>query len=277
MIVAAGNSYYGRMAYNLALSIKAKESIPIAVLHNGSSLAHLTRQQQGIFDEAVRIPDALTGLQAKLSMYKYCPFEETIYIDADNLWIPGKAPSQMFALFKKEVLFSGITEGIYYLSGENRPFSYIFWADPEEIILKWNIKHPFYAWRSEVLYFKKSELAEQLFQYALEVYENPRVDFDIFADTVPDELCINIAAARLHVAPHEFKWNPTYWPNTAGMITDMKKILNNYWILSTGGNSIPFYLSEMYNNFMQYTGNKMRMEYFKLRPKTLFLTERFNY
>lgn len=64
ILIATGHPYYGRMAYNLALTIKACEEFPVALVHNDSAIKHLNDSQRGIFD--MLIPTTKEGINAKI-------------------------------------------------------------------------------------------------------------------------------------------------------------------------------------------------------------------
>jgi len=96
MLVATGHPYYGNMAYNLAISIKSVEDISIAVVFTGASLSHLSASQVAIFDHKIEAPDDYrTGFGVKLHLDQLTPYDQTLCLDVDMLWLSRK-PSDLF-------------------------------------------------------------------------------------------------------------------------------------------------------------------------------------
>jgi hypothetical protein len=56
LLIATGHANYGKLAYNLACSIKSVEDINIAVIYDGVGLSHLTDKQKFIFSELIPVP-----------------------------------------------------------------------------------------------------------------------------------------------------------------------------------------------------------------------------
>ena len=110
ILIATGHAGYGRMAYNMAVTIKAVEEIPIAVVCDDTALSHLTDDQKKIFDFLIPLPITYrTGFGAKLHLDELTPFEKTMYVDVDMLWL-GRKPSELFTDLNG-ISFTAITEG----------------------------------------------------------------------------------------------------------------------------------------------------------------------
>jgi len=272
ILVATGAPFYGRMAYNLAVSIKATEPTQITVLHNGSGLQHLSEKQLSIFDTIIRIEP--TSFGAKLCLADYSTYDCTLYFDADMLWMPKRKPSELFAELEG-VSFTSITEGFYdYGTGMDYGNKmYHYWADPLEAQKVYGLTGKFYQWRSEVIYFEKS--AKVLFDLAKEIYANPKVVVKKFADHVPDELAINIAASILNIDPHEFKWIPAYWHRLHGEGRNLPSIMDKYYLLSVGGNFASTTMKTCYNNICMAAHRKLGLQYlFTLQSKKSVMPDR---
>jgi len=125
LIIALGYDLYGNSAYNLALSLKAyDDKIKVCLLHDNKATAHLTSQELGYFDSMVVCDplDYANGQyqRTKLCAYKYSPFDFTIYLDADSIWLPGKTPSQ----FIGECLHDQFRIGMYgYFNSYFAPYT----------------------------------------------------------------------------------------------------------------------------------------------------------
>src|SRR5688572_16263193 len=161
LIFALGHPYYGRYAYNLSVTIKAVENIPVAVVHDSTSLSHLDDYQKRVFDKLV-ICNLKPGCGAKLHAYELSPFENTLLLDADMLWLPVHTPSELLESLSG-IEFTGITEG----STDNPSSHYFFWAKIEEIREKYQITGTVHQWRTEVVYFEKSDKVKEMFSDAV--------------------------------------------------------------------------------------------------------------
>lgn len=271
-LITTGHPFYGRMAYNLAVTIKAVEDIPICVLWNGAALNHLSAKQLSIFDKLIEIKEQ--SFSAKLCLYDYSPYDETLYFDADTVWLPKKKPSELFDELKG-VTFTSITEGYYdFESGEDKSnLMYHFWAEPMEAKEAYSLCGKFYQWRSEVIYFNRE--AKELFDMTKEIYASPKVVFKQFAHHMPDELAINIAACKLGIEPHQFKWKPAYWHRLHGEGKGLHEIAYDYYLLSAGGNYASGTMKNCYNKVCMAAHRKLGLQYlFTLQSKKSVMVDR---
>lgn len=272
ILLATGAPFYGRMAYNLAVSIKAAGPIDITVLHSGRGLSHLSAKQLQIFDKIIEIKDE--SFAAKLHLLDYTPYDQTLYLDADMLWLPGKTPDQLFDELEG-ISFTSITEGYYdYEAGADYGNKmYHYWTDPLEAKDLHKLTGKFYQWRSEVMYFTKG--ASKLFNLAKKIYKNPKVKVKQFAGHIPDELALNIAASKLGIEPHEYKWRPGFWHRLHGEGTGLPAIVNDYYLLSVGGNFASGTMKTCYNNVCKAAHRKLGLQYlFTLQSKKSVLPDR---
>jgi hypothetical protein len=271
LIFAIGHPYYGRYAFNLAVTLKAVESINIAVVHDRSSMSHLSGEQVALFDHMI-YADLKPGCGAKLAAYDLSPFDRTLLLDADMLWLPGHKPSELFEKLKG-VGFTGITEG----STMNPSSHYFFWAEVQDIRDKYNIDGVIHQWRTEVLYFERGETVANMFGKAKEIHKNHGLkNVKEFAEGVPDELAINIAAGCYGIEPHEPKWQPSYWPQLhRNQVPEFGTLYREYYLLSAGGNHNTENVKRVYNNIMIAQVAKLSLTHcFPLQSKHSFLTER---
>lgn len=274
ILIATGAPFYGRMAYNLAVTIKSVEDFPVTVLYNGQALSHLSGRQKTIFDNIVEIET--DSFAAKLCLYDNTPYDQTLYLDADMVWLPNRKPSQLFAELEN-VDFTSITEGWYdYETGEDKGNKmYHYWCDVGEAKEKYKLSGKYYQWRSEVIYFKKGSVARKLFKEAKEIYAKPKVVPGKFAGHIPDELAINIAACKLGIEPHVFKWLPAYWHRLHGEGKGLGEIAQNYYLMSVGGNYASGIMKDCYNRVCKAAHNKLGLQYlFTLQSKKAVLPER---
>ncbi len=247
IIIATGHSYYGRMAYNLALSIKANEpDAQICLVYNSDAISHLTQSQCDIFDASVHAQEMIIGTGAKLNAFDYSPFDETLLLDADMIWLPDRKPSQLFDYFT-DTEFTCIAEG----TSEKPSGYYYFWADMDEIRKVYGVQ-VMYQFRSEVMYFKKTPKIKKLFKDAQKIYAQPKLKtMKQHAGAVPDELALNIAASKNDIHPHAIGWAPSYWFQLNEMkMPDAITLSKSYFLASMGGNVAPNQVKKFYNTLM---------------------------
>ena len=271
LIFALGHPYYGRYAYNLAITLKAIEKVNIAVVHDSTSLSHLDDSQKSVFDTLIPC-DLKPGCGAKLHAYELSPFEKTLLLDADMLWLPVHSPSELFNELNG-IEFTGITEG----STDNPSSHYFFWAQIEEIRSKYEITGCVHQWRTEVIYFERSEKVESVFKDAVSIHDNHGLSsVKEFAEGIPDELSINIAAAKHGVNPHKPNWQPSYWPQLyKNLIPNVSTLYRDFYLLSAGGNLNTENVKQLYNTIVKAQAPKIGHTHcFPLQSKYSFLKER---
>jgi hypothetical protein len=261
LLIATGHPYYGNMAYNLALSIKSVEEIEVAVVFTVESLSHLNPSQTAVFDHKIELPeDYRTGFGVKLHLDQLTPFEKTLCLDVDMLWL-GKKPSELFTELDGKG-FTIITEG-----DSDKPNSkYYFWADLKEIQDVYGVKKV-YQTRSEVIYF---DAGTKVFETARELTPELQLKtIRMFGTFIPDELYFNIAMAISGVEPHAPNWMPAYWSRLHGEIMpNLSLLYRQYYLLSFGSNAASPIMKRAYDNVMKIVAHKLRMPYiFKLKSK----------
>lgn len=279
LLVAVRHAYYGRLAYNFACSLRAVDKdFPIAILHSGTALSHLSEGQKKIFTHITEIPDGdALGIGAKLYGYDFTPFQRTLQVDADNLWLPKHNPIQIFDDLKG-IDFLAITEGFYDTQTDNNQLNqkYFLWADPKEIAVAYDIHGKIFQLRSEAMYYELGDKCDALFGTAQEVQKNPRVAAAKFAGGVPDELCLNIACAVEQLEPVK-KWNPVFWDRieNSGRRMPLDELYEKYYMMSTGGNLTSPFAQKLYNSIAGAACHKLGVQYlFTLQSKKRVLAER---
>lgn len=263
----------------MAATIKVAENIPVAVVHSERSLSHLSEQQRSIFDKLIPLPENIpVGFAPKLYLNELTPFDETIFLDADMLWLPNKKPSELFNQFDN-IQYTGITEGFVDLSKMDTSTSnsgYHFWADVNEIKDVYKLKDGrIYQWRSEFIYFKKNKEVNKFFKQAQKINENPRLSTAMkFGTNYPDELAINISAAIHGFRPHADKWTPAYWHKVHN--DQIPRSMEGWYLISFGGNSTNGQVRKLYDNITKSALSRLgRQHVFSLFQKKQFLPERF--
>lgn len=259
ILIATGHGNYGKLAYNLALTIKAVDYIPIAVVTDSVGLSHLRENERNIFDHIIDIPEEYKdGFGAKLFLDKLTPFKKTLFLDADMLWL-SKNPNELFEILEGKQ-FATITEG----DSENENLKYYFWANKDEIKEAYGVKK-IPQIRSEVIYFEDSKV----FKTARKLKpENKLKTIRYFGEQIPDELYFNIACAQLEHDPN-IGFMPAYWNRLHGEIMlPLQELHNKYFLLSFGSNAASPIQKQTYEKVMKVVCYKLGLQFlYPLRSK----------
>lgn len=259
--------YYGCMALNLACSIKSVEpDTQIAIVHDDIALTHLTGAQRSTFTHLIPLPpEYRTGFGVKLHLDQLTPFDRTLYLDVDMLWL-SKKPSELFAGLSG---FNIITEG-----DSNSPNNkYYFWADPQEIKREYGVEKVWQT-RSEVIYFERDC---KVFNMARALKPETRLKtIRMFGTWIPDELYFNIAMAVTGIDPQTPKWMPAYWARLHGeVMPNSRDYYRDYYLLSFGSNAASGIMKRAYDTVMKVVSNKLKIPYmFKLKSKKEWAPDR---
>ena len=74
ILLALGHPYYGRMAYNLAMSIKAVDStVDITLVYTEGAIAHINHRNMWVFDNKMQIEQTLEPFGVKMRLYELTP------------------------------------------------------------------------------------------------------------------------------------------------------------------------------------------------------------
>lgn len=267
LLLALGHPYYGRMAYNLAMSIKAIDrNTSITLVYTEPAISHINQRNMWVFDNKMSIDDTDQPFGKKLELYDLTPYDRTLYIDADTLWVSKQSPAELFAKLKG-VPFTSITEGMHDYEDPSKSDpskKYFFWADLEEIKKAYPSISKIYQWRSEFIYFEKCAETEALFWCMKEVYSKHEKlkSIKMFADHIPDELAINIACGIGNFHPHVYKWKPTYWDAlNGGSMPAIAELQYMYYVISCGSNAAAGALRRVYDRVCASSAYKLGLQH----------------
>lgn len=278
LIICAGHAYYGRMAMQLAVSLKVTEpDIKIALVHGGNAMAHLSLfNLDDWFDYIIPVPqEAITRkgntewIKAKTFMYDLSPFDETIYLDADTLKLPRSKPSEMFEQLK-DTDFTIQNRGYVSLDSKDDPKQWAKYSDIKQAYGFTDEK--FYKIFSEFVYFEKCDRMETFFNAVKENYDDLKMPHQKFAGGIPDEICFSIAMMQTEIYPHSDNFTPIYWQTIEKRIP---QDLNEYFALSAGGKITGEWTKNNYDRLVQHYFNSAGLrQIWKLQNKRRFLPER---
>lgn len=287
LIIAAGHPNYGRMAFNLAVSLKtADPTVEIALAMTSSALDHIDHYPiHQYFNHFITIPpDAITRgvatefIKAKTWMYDLSPFDTTLFLDADMLWHPKHAPSKLLKEIKEPLTFQN--RGCLDISASVLDSKFSMWADVNEVKSKYKFTGGFYYQiHSECVIFKKSPKVKAFFDHAKQNYDTLKVKHFNFAGAIPDELPFAIAMLQTGMYPHKKNWTPIYWEVTEKKMlhNNPSRLYNDYYGYSTGGSFHNKSMKEFYNNLANYYFKKSNLHHpYMLQNKRDFIPERAN-
>lgn len=201
-------------AYNFAFSIKHFNPELLITIFHDDSINLLTKDQRKVFDNEIKIPNEIIGLQAaaiKISALNYLPYDETLLLDVDALALKDLTP--IFDQLKEQ-------GGYYYakIVGDHKHHSKIegvdltkwriipsmIWAYADDIWNKYGLNEDSVlpATNSSFQYIRKCNEATELINQIKENYANPIPEAELrtpWGGGQPDELYLNIALAQKNI------------------------------------------------------------------------------
>lgn len=263
VLIAAGSSIYGQWAYNLTMGLKhTSPNINITLLWKGNAKNHI-EPHLSLFDEVIEIQDEClisngseSLLRSKVCLYELSPYSETIFIDSDVIWFPFK---QVDELFDK-------LQGIEFTMGVRSKNNLhedprLIWATSENLRAVFG-EINIYNLSSEFIYFKKTDKVKEFFEVAKESFDDPGVDYNRFAGTVPDELAFQIAMIKTGLEPHSEHFLPFYWEHFHKKNLNVPAIYNtDFYGYSMGGNHNYPLQKQIYDNLAKFYAKAFGLKY----------------
>lgn len=272
LMIALGHSNYHHMAVMLAASIKdAEPTLNICLVTDTA----VSEKYAKLFDQVKTAPKKIYQvgqsneyIKAKLFMYDLSPYDETIFLDVDQIVIPGRKLSPVFTELKDvDLTFSNTG-----LAGTS------VWVDLEEVKKMYGDKKPFWNFHSEFVYFKKADNVNAYFQWAKKIYQTRKLKTVVkFGNgRMADELAFQLAALETGLYPHKENWTPNFWfnrhKNLAGKYPYQ---LTDFITYSIGGNHLTPFVKAQYNILAKSLFAKMKLPNpYQVTDKRTFLPER---
>ena len=275
------------MAYNVALTIKANSpEVPIAILYNKNALDHLSESRHQVFDQMIELTDTslwtingqLNYAYPKLHLNAISPFEETIFLDVDTAWCGNNEIQSLFDqcskydfVIKNRNFFDMKSQ----LTNDGKPLW--FWVNESEVAEAYKIRSgKMYSVHAEFIYFKKTDKSKLIFDTAIEVANDVKVESGLKwagqnnCDEVPFSLSLLLNKVSIPVG-----FNPIHWYSADGEFMQRRDIMDNYSLISSGGNSFPKSLRSFYNDLIHCAAQQLNMPAgFPHQDKKTFLQER---
>jgi hypothetical protein len=274
VIIATKSPIYGKMAYNLALTIKATGSkIPVALIHDKEAIDHLKIEHLNLFDQL--IPSEWNWNKIRFNIDKLTPFDHTMQLDADMLWL-WKDPAEVFELAgDSELLVTN--EGVHDLStGEEKMTGNYGWlADFQETVNAYKLKGNIYMMRWELLLFRNTDKVRKMLAKAEQIWNKPKVEgVWKFEGRAADEFAFYVACCHYGMDQVLAPFIPAYWCRKEWNPT-VAEIDKKYHAISFGGNTASKQYQKIYDIILQVACNKIGLPYsFRLQSKRTHLTSR---
>lgn len=280
VIYAIGHENYYRMAENLAASLCANgaknSGISIGLIcDNINNLVY-----PGLFDDIMTISTEMFTNNGKVVfnnatvlVYELSPYNVTIKLDADMIWIEGRNPTALFDELKTvDITFSN--RGYGWSKGNS------VWAHEHEIMREYKLSNAdkLYKIYGEFLYFKKNRSVAAFFKKVNEIYKKPKIFCHEFANgSMTDELAFQIACMLTNTYPHKDNFTPIY--NRFLGYDNLKRKypyeLTGYYGYSIGGNFTDDFTKRNYNILAKHYFAKLGLSNpYQVVDKRTFLPER---
>jgi len=280
LLIAIGRPY-GEMAYNLALSIKlANPEVKIAVVSDQASLITVSQNNQKVFDEIIepKMEDYLEGMQMnpfklKTFMYDYSPFKETLYLDADTLFLNGFA--DINALFDILEDHEFVMQEVRRYTIETAEHSNTVWTLSNRKTQLLPLIWPNYKLDDDAVYpetnssfvwFKKNRKMKSYFTEVKKLYKVRHVWTEKIGGFYPDELAFGIASAKKGVLSGIEGFKPIHF-HWERLFQGPAESAKYYFFLGFAGGKQPTKLLYAHDRLVQSNEKKSRGQSFKFKMR----------
>jgi len=265
-IDAFGGGFYQQLAYNLALSIKLDTpNMPITVITDSVDFKYLSKEQIALFDYKIEAKEddyfeeyLMNPFKLKTKIYEYTPFENTLYLDVDGLFLYGN--KTLSSLFEKLNTCDFQIHEVRRYTKANYHESGMIWTQPNEnspnhFKTLWDAYgigdtdiYPEY--NSSFIWFKKTDSNKEYFNQVAINYNDRRVTFKALGKSYPDEMAWNITSAKMQHLGAFSEFKPCYfeWEHTN---KEFDYIAKECWFMMLAGG---FQITKMvtyYNNLIK--------------------------
>jgi hypothetical protein len=286
LLIALGNAYYGRLAANLAASLRVTSpDLPIHLVWGQDALSRLTKEELALFHSTQECPkeyctvkrngvEKTVYIKPKVHAYDLSPFDETILLDVDTVACPKLTYQSLFddlaALnldftmeCRTRMNLREVTDDTYYL-----------WGNPKELMAAHGLTEGWlYGLHSEFIYWKRGAVAAKLFKEAVKAFNNPKVKTTVFNGDIPDEIAFAVAMIKCSVYPHQVPYKPIYWfltDNKSG--SSLRYVHEKHYGYSVGGNATPEGVVRNYNRMASAYYGRLGMRHpYRLQQKRVVI------
>jgi hypothetical protein len=283
IIYAIGHENYYQMAETLAASLQYNAKL---AGHGKLNLAILCDNagkiiNRKLFSIVVNLAESTYLVNGKIvfnnatvCMNELSPFDETIKLDADMIWLNGRDPLKLFEELKAYDIMH-MNRGHGWRQGNS------VWADEDQIKKAYKLTDDdkLYKIYGEFVYFKKNAKTKKYFETVRQIYRKPKVKMlDGFSNgSFTDELAYQIAVMQ----------------NKIELIDNYTPVLNKYlgykslqemyayllpesfYAYSIGGNRNSSFMKNQYNILAKHYFSQLGLSNpYQVQDKINFLPER---
>lgn len=273
IIYALGHRNYYHMAETLAASL---------VFNNKEARITLICDEPGnvnyahLFEDVkvIEVEQPMVFNRYTVQMYDHSPYDETIKLDADMIWLNGRDPLVLFDQLS--------TYEIHHMNrGNGWGKGNSVWCSEEALQTAYRLTddQKLYKIYGEFVYFKKGSVARAYFRTVRQVFNRPKVKmFEGFANgTFTDELAYQIASMKHHLSfidnftpvMNKYLGYPVHEKCFAYQLPE------TFHAYSIGGNATPRVMREQYNILATHYYHQLRLQNpYQVKDKKTFLPER---
>jgi hypothetical protein len=241
LLIAVGHGNYGKMAAQLACSIRANGiDLPILLAHDENTIKYIPSEYKAFFTDFLLIPEHCTKLgenscyiKVKSHMYELSPFDATLFLDVDCIALNNGRLAEVLNELKNVDFAIKNSGGVKFSDVKDGQKQ---WADIKQVQVEYNLHDDDMIWNvhSEFIWWKKTPENEALFTLWNDTFETLKVEPVEFGGCIPDELPLWIAMSITGRKPHEPMYHPSFWPMDSAKKLRIRD-LSDYALVSIGG------------------------------------------
>lgn len=300
VLLALGNTIYGQMAFNLALSLKvnlrsSQTNYPIVLFTDYNATETLSPSHLTVFDAVVEFPveyyiydERIQYFRSKSRIYDFTPFDKTLWLDVDSLINFGKGGDIERMFTDKEIGdYCALTYNLIDCNTKAKiaesKFVPALWSDlSPELVKTYELQNKQLAQiNSSWLYFEKNERIAEYFDVAKKLWEGEK-RVKTFRGDYPDEFFFHIAGAKTGVMNKQIPFVPLYGDHEyraayGNNWIGEKRILNEFTGLMMYGLHCPNHVQALYNmqleQYMQYNRMTRLRPFFHINKSIVGITD----
>jgi hypothetical protein len=275
ILIAMGKPLYGRLAYNLANSIKSGyegKDYPITLYYKGEVFRNFQNRHYTVFDEVKEIPEELSyyggklcPFLTKLSLYDLLPYEQNIYLDVDTICFEEAKYGALFQRMEREYFCTSFTHIVRRSRHNRNTFEggVHIWLDPLTLSEVFPELESFPVVCTSFMYLAKNEATKKLLEKAVSLYKDVwdkkiilnKVEY---RNQIADEPILSIALGLSQYKASEVPYTPITSPEKFTSTNKEREeyIRRNYIGLTIPGEPSHRWYIKLYNDIV--TRNNLR-------------------